>query len=580
MKQTIITLILISSAFSTSTRAQESVLVDIKNITPEEIRVGGFALDRSADVKIEAVGFYAGRRHGLMFTRAWILDAGTREVVWEIEDAEREKTKRSLAEYLDVISLPKGGYEVYYSSYPSYFYDDWDGFGNFIDRIFAKIFDDDEYEDAYNDYREEWDSFKIMVRGNGRRVEAAEIGELRRPFLQNAFVSIIGLRDDENERQAFELKRPMDIRVYAIGEARKDGTFDYGWIINTETREKVWKFNYRYSEHAGGVKKNRLVDEALSLPKGKYVAFFETDDSHSADSWNAAPPNDPGFWGLTLRVDNPAMLKYVSTHDYVETEEKNIIVKITELRDDEVRSEGFKCKRDLNVRIYALGEGKRKHMFDYSWIIDARTRKKIWEMTYRNTEHAGGGSKNRLFDGLIHLDRGAYTVYAVTDGNHSYWDWNTAPPYDKEHWGITLYAVDDDFKPGDVGEYNEDDDTSTLAQVVRMRDYERERERFTLQKDTDVRIYAVGEGMKGHLYDYGWIEDAGTGEVVWEMTYIHTEHAGGAKKNRVCNQTVRLKKGKYLLYFETDDSHSFEEFNDAPPYDPAHWGITVYVAEN
>ncbi len=81
------------------------------------------------------------------------------------------------------------------------------------------------------------------------------------------------------------------------------------------------------------------------------------------------------------------------------------------------------------------------------------------------------------------------------------------------------------------------------------------------------------------MYDYGWIEDANTRRVVWEMTYRRTEHAGGDKKNRLFDDTLLLRKGDYIVYYETDDSHSFGDWNTAQPYDPMNWGITVYLVD-
>jgi hypothetical protein len=80
------------------------------------------------------------------------------------------------------------------------------------------------------------------------------------------------------------------------------------------------------------------------------------------------------------------------------------------------------------------------------------------------------------------------------------------------------------------------------------------------------------------MYDYGWIEEAKTGKTVWEMTYHMTEHAGGAEKNRQYNGTMMLMAGEYVLRYKSDDSHSFEGWNEDPPSDPFNWGITVYDA--
>ncbi|MDP9323015.1 MAG: hypothetical protein M3P13_05220, partial [Acidobacteriota bacterium] len=65
---------------------------------------------------------------------------------------------------------------------------------------------------------------------------------------------------------------------------------------------------------------------------------------------------------------------------------------------------------------------------------------------------------------------------------------------------------------------------------------------------------------------------------VWEMTYRITEHAGGAAKNRRFDGTVRLPAGDYVVKYETDESHSFGDWNAAPPDDPEMWGITIFRA--
>ena len=72
-------------------------------------------------------------------------------------------------------------------------------------------------------------------------------------------------------------------------------------------------------------------------------------------------------------------------------------------------------------------------------------------------------------------------------------------------------------------------------------------------------MFALGEGLHGTMYDYGWIEESETGKVVWEMTFKMTDHGGGADKNRLVDTDILLKKGKYTLHYISDDSHSYGE---------------------
>jgi hypothetical protein len=149
-----------------------------------------------------------------------------------------------------------------------------------------------------------------------------------------------------------------------------------------------------------------------------------------------------------------------------------------------------------------------------------------------------------------------------------------APP-DAAHWGITLLAAAT-LDRSAVSEYAERPEPNRLAQIAPVRDNENTRRRFTLARDTDVRIYALGEASGRSLVDYGWIEDARTGKTVWEMAYRTTEAAGGAAKNRRFEGTIALPAGDYVLRYESDDSHAFGGWNANPPDDPDAWGISVY----
>jgi len=547
-------------------------LVNIEGVLPEEIKTAGFELASAQEIQIQGVGFRPRGRRGLAFTNAWILDARSRQVVWRIGDAEIERKGRRLVEFSDSPRLDAGSYEVYFASFPFHRQKFERGF---FERLFDDIFQEDE-ENVYHGYKQEWEKFGIVVTGKGKAYASEDLDEIRQPFLRRAFISLTHLGTDDYLKQGFEIKRPLDIEIYAIGEARSDGTFDYGWIVNAETRKKVWTLTLRGSEPAGGARKNRLVRKTIHLEKGNYAAFFVTDDSHSPDRWNSAPPNDPDFWGLTLRVADPSLLKYVEKNTYDERDDGRVIVDMTNLRDNEFVSKCVRCNTDMTVRIYALGEGKHREMYDYGWIIDSKTHDRIWAMDYENTEHAGGADKNRLYDGSIRLSKGDYIVYYVTDDSHSYSDWTAAPPYDPENWGITMWEEEKNSKPGDFVVYDVSKEEGVLAQVVRVYDHAREREFFEIDQARNVRIYAIGEGVDGEMVDYGWIENAQTEKVIWEMTYRRSEPAGGSKKNRLIDEVVWLQEGEYILHFQTDDSHSFEEWNSSPPNDPLHWGITVY----
>ena len=544
------------------TLSAQDKLIYMDDFYNDEIRSDAFELTSKETVKINVVG---PRLNRSSYDYVWILDLKTREPVWVLDDAQSERhDKRHLREYSDEFTLNEGAYKVFYVT--GRFHSNFDdGFS------IGDLFDWDNYRDSYK--RSDLKEFQLTLTANGKRIEDDEA------YLEEMYgdrvINYTKARKNEHERIGFELDSDMDIFIYAVGEITRDGNYDTSWIKSLETGKKVWELNRYSAEHAGGGRKNQFFKEKVSLDKGKYILTFVSDDSHHYKNWNTMPPYDPDAWGVSVYVKDKSDF---STFSYdSKTEEKNIIAELTRVRDDEYVSKGFTLEKDMDIRVYALGEGyHRDDLVDYGWIVNAKNRRTVWEMNNRRTEHAGGSSKNRMIDEIIHLEKGSYIVYYKTDDSHSYRDWNASRPYDEEKWGITLYTVDPDDL-SEVADYVKDKDSDVLASIDRAQDNMYESETFSLDEDTEVRVYALGEGMNREMYDYGWIKDADTGKRVWEMYYEDTEHAGGARKNRVVDDVIRLKKGKYRVYYKTDDSHSFRDWNSNPPHDQEHWGITLYI---
>jgi len=568
-----------SAAVSMPPEQSAGTLADLHGLSPREVKTEAFSLASPQDVQIEAAGAEPTAYRGTVAKvrvmlngedrpnpwpgNAWILDLTTRRVVWELSRASTTSGSQAARLFNGTVRLPGGSYAAYYSAFPDgeYWTDDngkpqsrkWHWFGD--ERI---------------------GDFKLIVRGNGQRLGAADVDRLRQAADASAVVALHAGSSELFEQAGFSLSKPTDVEIRAAGEAREDGEFDYGWIINADTREKVWRLTWRDSAPAGGADKNRIAVLNRTLPAGRYAAFYATDDTHDPSEWNAPPPHDPDAWGLTIAVKDAAARAAVSRFTYEHVPERATIVALTRVGNGESRKQGFTLARPMEVRVYALGEGRKGQMFDYGWITSADSRKRVWEMKYDDTEGAGGDAKNRLVDTTVRLDKGSYVVHYISDDSHSAEDWNASAPPDGRRWGITLLAAHGTLDPAIVGRYDDKGDPAVLAQLTEVRDDDQVRKRFTLDRESDVRIYAVGEGTGGDMDDYGWLEDAKTGRRVWEMTYRTTEHAGGAAKNRRFQGTIKLPAGEYILRYQADGSHAFGDWNAAPPDDPEAWGITVY----
>ena len=589
VQRAFIGLLVLAAWRAPSVRAQTTLLVDIRNLSPREHRSAAFVLQAPQALRLEATGAEPQReRRGREFwnwgnederttwpAAAWIIDVRTRQVVWDLRTAVTDRSREGLRRFAGTIRLPAGVYEAHFGSFPATSVSYTDNQDSFISqkrepRRRGAV----SYSGPYVDdgsYR----AFGFVIRGEGRPAGARDLDSAMHAFTGSVVLALLPETPGASNRKGFELTRPTAIEVYAIGELWRDGAYDYGWIQNADTRRRVWEMEYNHTGPAGGAAKNRMVRDTIRLGAGRYVAYFVTDDSHDSDEWNAVPPYDPAFWGLTLRVAAATARAGVRAFEW-EPVPAQTIVSLTGIGDDELRSEGFTLRRPMDVRVYALGEGSNPdgEMDDFAWIVDATSRRRVWAMDYRNTESAGGADKNRLFDGTIRLEPGSYLVYYKSDGSHSAGKWNAAPPAESRYWGISVFPASGRVDVSAVGPF-ERPTSSAIAQLVRIRSDRRKHTLFTLKRPTTVRVYAIGEASGDELVDRGWIEDAASGDTVWEMTYRATTPAGGANKNRLFDGTVRLAAGRYVLHYETDGSHAYGDWNDDPPDDPEGWGVAV-----
>ena len=561
----------------------QNATVKIKNERGAQIQIGGFTLNTDQNITINAIG--AGGEKEIkritnfqvdpknMFAYAWIINARTRALVWRmtISNTKGDWWDKWNRTFNESIHLEKGEYEVYYSAVEPSYYSMEGGFvtwGKIMDKIFGN-------DDWWEDHSSEW---KIDISNVDEVFEKTAVLKYQNAVKNSLIIDLTVIGDGEKKSSGFTLRKPANLEIYAIGEGWDNEMYDYAYILDANSRKRVWEMTFRNTEHAGGAIKNRVVREKLDLNVGDYIVYFQSDDNHSAQNWNANPPYDPQFWGVSVSGIGDNFDRSV-VETYAEREGA-LVVRLDKLGDYEEVSEGFTVVRPMKLRIYALGEGSNGKMVDYGWIENAQTGQQIWKMNYYDTEEAGGSAKNRRYDRIQNFEPGSYIVYFVTDDTHSYEEFNQKPPDDPESWGIRLYSIGRKDDNNYVRRYNPERDKNIIVQLIRIGDDEHARQKFTIKNDTNVRIYAIGEGDWDEMYDYGWIEDYKTGRVVWKMSYQETRRAGGHSKNRLFDGTISLKSGTYVAHFQTDDTHAFGSWNTDPPRDEASWGITIYTFEN
>ncbi len=571
------TVILLVSVVLVAASVQAEMLVELERPYVGEVQVVGFELLKSGEIEIEAVGLLPRYRDDFL-VYAWMIDHESREVVWSLEDDDTDRVggRRFLREAETSEELDEGKYELYMFAGENWYSNmSIKGPGGFL-TLLGDVFDgDDEDREYYDDYVED-----CFVRISSTELSESDFKTFDADgTIPGYLIKHTMLGDSEYIQEGFTLDKAMDLRIYAVLEFPSKAPVDYGWIVDAETREKVWEIDRWNTDQAGGGKKNRVHDEEVSLDAGDYILYFVTDDSHSFESFNVNPPWDPLNWGITILPGRD--FDRSGFHEFKAPSRGEPLIDFTRARNDEYEEQAFRLSRETSLQILALGEYVSSFS-DYGWIQDAATGRVVWEMTRRNTEHAGGNDKNRMFDGYVTLPKGEYVAIYLTDGSHAYRSWNASEPFNPKAWGMAVYPGKD-FRDGSLELIKLSEvsaDGNLLVNITRVRDHERLRKTFTLDKDTRINIYALGEGTRsGGMVDYAYITDDDSGRDMWEMTWRNTYHAGGARKNRIYEDEILLDAGTYEVTYITDGSHSFNDWNDDRPDDPLNWGIKISIAK-
>lgn len=544
----------------------------------EELRHAAFRLDRPTSLEIEAVGSF--ERTDALAAYAWIIRRDDGAVVWEMTPETVASGRGTLALADAEIALDAGTYDVYYSTFGSGHFFGGDA-GSIAGRIIELLRGGDQ---VWARDKSKW-TLVIEAADESAAKALRTKGELYAPLSAPDLLWSGGpAGKGEYLSYGFELDRPTTLRIEAAGEFL-GGPADYGWIDDLTTGQRVWTLTEDNTEPAGGSRKNRKFEGTLDLGPGIYRAAYQTDRSHHVGSWNAAPPTDPRTYGLFLFTDEPDR---VASFDPWEQLPK--IAQMTDIGDDAFETATFTLGEQTPAWIYAVGElSGPTSRYDYAW-LEREDEGTVWEMDYDQTRHAGGASRNRVEEAYLDLAPGTYTLKFRSDDSHSPERWRSSKPYNPDRWGVTLFSVARAFEPVAVERESEGDlDASRIpapaASVSGLVDLpvqlaplgiDQETSRtFRLDRETTLRITAVGEIIRTSRYDYGWITDDRADDIVWEMTRSNTEPAGGPSKNRRFEGTVTLPAGTYTVHFVTDDSHAYGDFSQGAPDTPEAWGITV-----
>lgn len=371
-----------------------------------------FSVNRNIKVRVYSLGEASGDD---VYDVAWIMDEENNKRIWSLGDRGSKYAGGGSKNIMcdEVIELPKGSYSVSYLSDDSHSYDKWN---------------------VTPPYDPQFYGITIWVND---KADLNSIVKFNPENINNPIIEMIKVKDNKKLSQGIKLKKDLDLRILSLGERGHVDMADYGWIVDADTKETIWKMTKQNSEHAGGASKNRIIDDIVKLKAGNYIVYYVSDGSHSFNRWNSTPPFERERWGITIWTSNKEEKNYVELFDESRYKSENVIVDIVRVGNKKRISRSFSLKETTKIRIIAVGEGVGNRMVDYGWIEDA-SGELIWELTYRNTIPAGGATKNRLFDDTIILEKGNYSLFYHTDDSHAYNSWNSSPPDNPELYGITI----------------------------------------------------------------------------------------------------------------------------------------------
>ena len=89
---------------------------------------------------------------------------------------------------------------------------------------------------------------------------------------------------------------------------------------------------------------------------------------------------------------------------------------ISNIDGDSWRMQAFELDKDMSVFIRATGQAPDDRWIARAWILNAKTRRVVWEMNTDNSKRGGSKGKRR-FSGSLELSQGRYEAYFGVDAS-------------------------------------------------------------------------------------------------------------------------------------------------------------------
>lgn len=530
-----------------------------------------FTVNRPTGVHVHAVGAFETDESGApLAVYGWLLDRSNAHVVWSMETFRVERDG-VLAVSTDSLQLNPGTYTAWFTT--------------------AGPTPSSRDQRAFLGLKPHWtnhkDAFSLVIRTDAANEDAIQTGV---PNAADAgeradgavLWSALRVSNRETEEELVRVTSDAELQVRAIAGLCSAGC-DSAYIEDLESGTKVWELSMENSSPAGGWEANRSFDDLVRLGRGMYRLVFKTDRSHAWNEWRANPPHNPDGFGMEVIVVSGDAFVLNPTGREAEAP----IVSMVDVGSDEQRTVGIRVSERTLVLVDAMGEiASNGTLYDFGYIVRDATGERVWRMSLDRSTPAGGHETNRQERAIVRLDPGDYTLHFETDDSHAFGDWRKTRPRSTDRWGMTVYALDhtegavtvldNAMAQAETAPAVQENPGQWMAGLQQAGNDTQFEQPFRLDAEATVHIRAMGEISTNGRYDHGWIEDAGTGERVWEMTLENTAPAGGDPRNRFFDGPVTLPAGEYVLHYISDFNHAYGDFGAGPPTRAADWGIRIF----
>ena len=557
-------------------------IVDLGDLSPDDLDHDAFVLGAAATVAIDAAGSYeeAGTPASdtTLAATGWIVRRDDGALVWRL--GAPRPGRGTLVSVADTVRLGAGTYDVYFAAYGDPLVrPEGPRDGSLIERVRAFL---SRGGRSWVGEAARWRMRVFPVDDAARRAEPAKPRDPADAHLGTDSLRLWqahGVRNRQHREVLISVSAPSRVTVRAVTEIVGGVVADVPSIVQLGRRDTVWTASGP-GEWAGGSLKNRVVQERVALAPGIYRVAYDADRSHGYGGWAANPPWRPWEWGLTLTRDPGGAVTLLDP----DALDLPVLVAFECVGSDEDRQAEFTLTDPTDLLVVAVGEIDAGSRYDYATVdrLDGDDWDEIWDLADADRMPAGGARKNQRAVEALALEPGTYRLRYRTDGSHDCQDgYNGGGGPDGDLWGAVLYALDRDLAPGIVQVRAERDEEFNLdayaaqrllAAIDSVGNDATVETPFTLDRPTSVTVVAAGEVSRTSRYDYA--EILANGRPVWEMTYERSRPGGASGTyHRIAENQIVLEAGTYVLRYRSDDSRSFGDFG---PSSKVLWGVRVY----